>query len=29
MTRGLLLGVPTAGLFTLLLATDTDFARAR
>ena len=28
MTRGLLLGVPTAGLFTLLLATDTDFARS-
>jgi hypothetical protein len=26
--RGLLLGVPTAGLFTLLLASDTDFARS-
>jgi hypothetical protein len=28
ITRGLLLGVPTAALFTLLLATDADFARS-
>jgi hypothetical protein len=28
LTRGLLLGLPTAALFTLLLATDADFARS-
>lgn len=28
VTRGLLLGLPTAGLFTLLLASDTDFSRS-